>query len=173
MPHRFSGEISRKLDYKNRLAIPEDVVLDANEGKLSHVLVIRGKTEGEPAAPFLSLYELEDWRAIVESASKSLQDPDEMRLFMHHHAADAQRLDVDNMRRVTLPAPLLQYAKIDKEVKVVGFWDHIEVWAVEEHQAYLGMLEREGVPFPSIADLSRYIDRYGRPPQGGPGVGNA
>ncbi len=161
MAHRFSGEVARKLDYKGRLTIPGDVVLDPEGPDLRHILVIRGATEGklvngEPS-PFLNLYELENWLAIVESANRTLQDPDEMRLFMHHHAADAQRLDVDSMHRVTLPAPLLQYAKIDKseEVKVVGFWDHIEVWSSKEHDAYVGMLDEERVPFPSLADLAR------------------
>jgi MraZ protein len=80
-------------------------------------------------------------------------DDDESRLFMHRALANATISDVDNLKRVTIPAALLEHARIDKRATIVGMFSRLELWSPDEWQAYLATLE--DVPVPSIADLSR------------------
>jgi MraZ protein len=80
-------------------------------------------------------------------------DDDESRLFMHRALADAYLSDVDNLKRITIPAALLEYASIAKRVTIVGMFNRLELWSPEVWHEYLGSLEDVAVP--SIADLSR------------------
>jgi MraZ protein len=60
---------------------------------------------------------------------------------------------VDNLKRITIPAPLLAHAGIDKRVVLVGMFSRLELWEPQAWKTYVeGMQE---VPVPSIADLSR------------------
>jgi MraZ protein len=141
----FFGEYERTLDHKGRLTIPAHL-LSALGTDWQKVMVIKGEQR------CLYLYDLQTWQSILEEAARNL-DEDESRLFMHHVLSDAYLSDIDSMKRVTLPAPLLQYAGIEKRTIVVGMFNRIEVWSAEEWAAYLDALKE--VPIPSIADLSR------------------
>lgn len=100
----------------------------------------------------LYVYDLMTWQAILDEAYRSMDD-DESRIFMHRALSDAHLSEVDNMKRLTLPAPLLEYAGIDKRVIVVGMFHRLEVWQPEAWTSYVATLEE--VPVPSISDLSR------------------
>lgn len=141
----FFGEYERTLDYKGRLTLPGHL-LAALGTDCRQVMVVKGEQR------CLYLYDLETWKSILEEAYRNLDD-DESRLFMHHVLSDAYLSDVDTMKRVNVPAPLLQYAGIEKRTMVVGMFNRIEVWSAEEWAAYLDAMKE--VPIPSIADLSR------------------
>jgi MraZ protein len=100
----------------------------------------------------LYIYDLETWKAVLDEAYRSMDD-DESRLFMHRALSDAQLSEVDNLKRITVSALLLQHAQVEKKAVVVGMFNRLEVWNPELWLAYLGTLEE--VPVPSISDLSR------------------
>jgi MraZ protein len=72
---------------------------------------------------------------------------------MHRALADAQVVDVDNLKRITIPAPLLEHAGIEKRAMVIGMFNRLEVWSPEVWLEHLESMS--DVPVPSIADLSR------------------
>ena len=88
----------------------------------------------------------------MDEAYRSMDD-DESRLFMHRALADAQLSDVDNLKRITIPATLLGHAGIEKRAVVVGMFNRLELWDPAAWKEYLEGLE--DVEVPSIADLSR------------------
>ena len=141
----FFGEYERALDYKGRLTVPGHL-LAALGREARQVMLVKGEQR------CLYLYELETWKTLLEEAYRNLDD-DESRLFMHHVVSDAYLSDVDTMKRITIPAPLLQYAGIEKQTMVVGMFNRIEVWSAEEWGSYLDAMKE--VPIPSIAGLSR------------------
>lgn len=155
----FYGEDDRKLDYKGRLGIPEDLLsLLGKEWRRAVVMKDAsglGAGDGREAC-FLSLYDVDTWQEYLEEAYQRM-DPDESRFFMHTIVGDASTVDLDSANRVTLPERLLQYANIERQgvVKVVGALNHIEVWNPGVYETHLTAAEKEGVSVPSIADLAR------------------
>jgi MraZ protein len=140
------GEYERTVDYKGRLTVPSHLLLAGTDNDWSRVMVLRGEQR------CLYVYDVMTWQAILDEAYRSMDD-DESRVFMHRALSDAHLSDVDNLKRLTLPAPLLEYAGIDKHVIVVGMFHRLEVWQPEAWSSYVATLEE--VPVPSISDLSR------------------
>lgn len=159
MNRMFYGQHERKLDYKGRLGIPEELLTAGGE-EWRRAVVIKDSSElpgPEGKLPsFMSLFDLETWRELLQSAHGNM-DADEARLFMDRVVGEASTVDVDSSKRVTLPERLLQYANIERQamVRVVGAFDHIEVWNPLIHVAHLEALDKEGVRIRSIADLAR------------------
>ena len=106
--------------------------------------------KGEEAC--LYVYDLGTWKAVLDEAYRSMDD-DESRIFMHRALSDAHLSDVDNLKRISVPAPLLQYAGIDRKTVIVGMFSRLELWDPEAWRSYLAGLDEVAVP--SIADLSR------------------
>jgi transcriptional regulator MraZ len=142
----YFGEYERTVDYKGRITVPAHLLVVSEDADWTKVMVLKA----EPAS--LYVYDLKTWKAVLDEAYRSMDD-DESRLFMHRALADAHLSDVDNLKRITLPAPLLDHARIEKRAVVVGMFNRLELWNPEAWQAYLVTLEE--VPIPSIADLSR------------------
>lgn len=140
------GEYDRTIDYKGRLSIPGHLLGSDGDSDWARVMLLKGEQR------CLYMYDVATWRAILDEAYRSMDD-DEARAFMHRALSDAQLSDVDNLKRVTVPAPLLQHAGIEKGAILVGMFNRIEVWEPAAWHEYLAQLD--DVPLPSIADLSR------------------
>lgn len=140
------GEYERTVDYKGRMTVPSHLLSAGDEADWSRVMVLKGEQ------PCLYLYDLKTWQAILDEAYRSMDD-DESRIFMHRALSDAHLSEVDNMKRVTLPAALLEHARIEKRAVIVGMFNRLEVWDPDAWQQYVSSLE--DVPVPSISDLSR------------------
>src|SRR5579859_3636037 len=140
------GEYERTVDYKGRLTVPAHLLLASHDVDWTRVMVVKGDARS------LYLYDIRTWQAVLDEAYRSMDD-DEGRLFMHRALSDAHLSEVDNLNRVTLPAPLLQHAAIEKRAIVVGMFNRLELWSPENWSAYLENLQE--VEIPSIADLSR------------------
>jgi MraZ protein len=142
----YFGEYERTVDYKGRMTVPSHLLEASDDSDWSRVMVLKG----EPSC--LYVYDVKTWKAVLDEAYSSMDD-DESRLFMHRALSDAHLSDVDNLKRITVPTPLLGHAGIEKRVTLVGMFNRLELWNPESWQEYLeGM---EDVPVPSIADLSR------------------
>ncbi|GAC1327995.1 MAG: division/cell wall cluster transcriptional repressor MraZ [Chloroflexota bacterium] len=142
----YFGEYERTVDYKGRFTLPGHLLVSAEEADWSSVMVIKGE------APCLYVYDLHTWRAVLDEAYKTLDD-DEARLFMHRALSDAHVSDVDTMKRISIPAALLEHATIEKRMVIVGMFNRLELWSPEAWTSYVETLE--DVSIPSIADLSR------------------
>jgi MraZ protein len=140
------GEHERTVDYKGRLSLPGHVLVAGDDVDWSRVMVLKGES------PCLYVYDLTTWKAVLDEAYRSMDD-DEARLFMHRALAGAQLSDVDNMKRITIPAALLGHAGIEKKAVVVGMFNRLELWDPETWAAYVEALGE--VEVPTISDLSR------------------
>jgi len=139
------GEYERTVDHKGRFSLPGHLLV-AQEGDWAQVMVIRGEQQ------CLYVYDVGTWKAVLDEAYRTMDD-DESRLFMHRALADAHVSDVDSMKRISVPAPLLEHAEIEKRMMIVGMFNRLELWRPEAWTSYVETLE--DVQIPSIADLSR------------------
>ena len=140
------GEYERTVDYKGRLTVPSHLLVADGDADWSRVMVLKGEQS------CLYVYDVGTWQTILNEAYRSLDD-DESRVFMHRALSDAHLSDVDNMKRITVPGPLLEHAHIDKRVVLVGLFNRLEVWDPDQWSVYVSSLDE--VPVPSISDLSR------------------
>ncbi len=140
------GEYERTVDYKGRLSLPSHLLVSTDDADWSKVMVVKGEQS------CLYLFDLETLKVVLSAARRSMDD-DEVRLFMHRALADAQLSEIDNLNRLTLPAPLLQHARIEKRVTVVGMFNRLELWDPDTWTSYLDSIA--DVELPTIADLSR------------------
>jgi division/cell wall cluster transcriptional repressor MraZ len=156
---RFYGAHERKLDYKGRLGIPDDL-LTAGEQEWRRAVLVKESSELEDAAgkrpSFVGIWDIDSWTEILDIAQTQL-DTDQIRRWMDQRLSDAATVDVDAAKRITVPDRLLQYASIDRQssVRVLGVVDHMEIWSPAVYDAHIKAGEREEIRVPSIADIAR------------------
>lgn len=131
----FLGEYDHTLDERSRVTLPRKIRLEFEERE---VVLSRGfdecifgfdKTSWEKEAA----KNLES--AIVEAKGR------EMRRYLF---AAAEKVEIDKLGRILLPAQLKEYARIEKDVIVIGAGDHFEVWAKHKWLSYAdGLLTHE------------------------------
>lgn len=123
------GSKSVNLDAKGRVMIPARYRTELI-GELSEQIVVTIDTQ----SPCLLMYPWAEWEVIEQKiaalptfnpAARKIQ-----RLFIGH----AVELEVDTNGRVLLPALLREYAKLEKEMILVGQGNKLELWASEQWQ---------------------------------------
>jgi MraZ protein len=130
----FLGQYEYTLDAKNRLTIPPKF-----RGTLSDGVVLARELE-----PCISIRPAQAWRQFTDQAIAS-RDPfskeaRDLKRYFSGYAFDGQ---LDSAGRVILPAPLIEYAGIGKEITVIGSLDSIEVWDRKRWGDYAPRLSEE------------------------------
>ena len=113
------GEHAHTIDDKNRLTLPARFRHAFGDG----IVVTRGM-DG-----CLFAYTREDWERLVADRLGSL-DPlsKEGRRMQRFFFSAAAESELDKQGRVSLPAALIEHAKLGRDVVVAGVHDHLEIW---------------------------------------------
>ena len=146
----YFGEYERTIDQKGRFVVPPHMLTAAEGVDWSRVMITKAP------GPCLFLYDLKTWRSLLQAAESSMEE-DERRLFMHRILADAHLSEVDALKRITIPATLLQHAGIERKAVVVGMFNRLELWEPGAWHEYID--SREDIEVPSIEELSRSLIR--------------
>jgi len=118
----FIGEYQHTLDPKNRVIMPSKF-----REKLGDSFVM---TKGLDNCLFI--YSSEEW-SIVEDKLKTLPMTNkDARAFVRFFFAGACECELDKQGRILMPNNLKEYAKIDKELVIIGVSTRIEIWSREE-----------------------------------------
>ena len=118
----FIGEYQHILDPKNRVIMPSKF-----REKLGDSFVM---TKGLDNCLFI--YSSKEW-SIVEDKLKSLPMTNkDARAFVRFFFAGACECELDKQGRIVMPNHLKDYAKIDKELVIIGVSTRIEIWSKEE-----------------------------------------
>ena len=129
----FLGEYQYTIDDKGRLTIPAKF----RRPLLNGLVITRGLDRN------LTIYPLDEWAKLVEKIeSLPLGDP-QARKLRRLIFAGASDVEPDKQGRVNIPAYLLEYGAISKEVIVAGVNAYIELWAPEQWQSVRIALEDE------------------------------
>lgn len=127
----FLGEFQHTLDDKGRLTIPAKF----RDGLGPRFIVTRGLDS------CLFAYPLSEWQ-VLESRLKALPlTKADARAFVRILFSGAAESEMDRQGRITLPPPLREYAKIEKDVVVVGVSNRVEIWAKEVWDRYVAAAE--------------------------------
>jgi MraZ protein len=135
----FAGEFRCKLDDKGRFFIPSSIRELLDKGKVDQtksVMFVRGQTE------CLWLYALQDWEHKLARARETLDD-DQSRLFMHFIVSETMASEIDRSGRICVPRRLRELSGIEEELVVIGMYDRLEIWSLEEWNSYLARMEEK------------------------------
>jgi transcriptional regulator MraZ len=126
------GEYEHTIDDKNRLTLPAKFRDELAEG----VVVTRGM-DG-----CIYAYPATDWRERFQSRVGGL-DPlsREGRKLQRHFFSGAAEAELDKQGRIMIPAALLRYAGLARDVVVAGVHDHLEIWDRETWRRELNEVE--------------------------------
>src|SRR5262245_35345474 len=113
------GEYEHTIDEKNRLTLPARFRTAMDGG-----VVLTGGLDTCVAA-----YPAEGWQQLVESRLAGLNPLSrEARLLERFYYSGAIEAEPDKQGRVMLPQPLIEHARLGREVVVIGMRERLEVW---------------------------------------------
>ncbi|WKY47273.1 division/cell wall cluster transcriptional repressor MraZ [Eubacteriaceae bacterium ES3] len=134
----FFGEHIHNIDDKGRLIIPSKF-----RESLGGQFVL---TKGLDCCLFVfSMAEWEDFEGKLKSLPVSDKNA---RAFTRFFFAGAADCELDRQGRATIPASLRKYAKISREVTIIGVSNRLEIW---DSQCWESYNESEDLNYEEIA----------------------
>ena len=138
------GEYHHAIDSKGRLIIPARF----REGLGDLFVATKGLDH------CLFLYPLSEWETIEKKLKTLPFTKADTRAFVRLFFSGASECEIDRQGRILLPAKLREFARINRDVVIIGVSNRVEIWAKEEwdrfsqeaEQAYENIAE-------SIVDL--------------------
>lgn len=124
----FSGEFSCKVDAKGRLILPFKIREQLN----SNIIIVAKGTSRN-----IEIYVEEEWNRKIEKISNLVGPAESIRKYKHFLVSSAHKIEIDSQGRLNLPAPLIDYASINKEVSIVGNIETVQIWDKDTWRAYI------------------------------------
>ena len=127
----FRGHFTYSIDNKGRISIPaklrKHVVPEANDTFIM--------TKG--TATCIDIYPLDQWQKFEERLLQLDPFKPEEAKFIRMISQFAADDTMDSQSRILLPQSLIEYAKIEKEVLILGALKKIEVWNPKLYDEYI------------------------------------
>jgi len=114
----FKGHYEYSLDAKNRLTIPAKL-----RASFSNGLVLARWLD-----PAVAIFTPEGFHQFQDSVLKDMHPLSDDRRDVDQFFSLSYDLELDSAGRVILPAPLMEWGAIEREVTIVGKSDHLECW---------------------------------------------
>lgn len=127
----FMGEYHHNIDNKGRIIVPSKF-----RDELGDMFII---TRGLDQCLFG--YPLTEWKLIEEKLKGLPLTKKDARAFTRFFFSGATESELDKQGRINIPAPLLQYAKLEKECVVLGVSNRIEIWSKQIWEDYFTQSE--------------------------------
>lgn len=115
----FLGEYQHSLDIKARFIVPARFREELGTRFVA--------TKGLDNCVFI--YPLEEWQSIEEKIRSLPFTRADVRSFTRFFFSGAAELETDKQGRVVLPQNLREYARIDKDLVIIGVGPRIEIWS--------------------------------------------
>jgi MraZ protein len=126
----FKGSFSYAVDAKGRINIPAKMRKNISPEANETFVVTRG------FETCVYLFPNDEW-AKQEQHIRRLSSSDPRSRFMTRIMLEnATECPLDAQARVMIPKELLQFAKIESEVRILGVLDRIEIWNPAVYEAY-------------------------------------
>jgi len=127
----FKGSFNYTIDNKGRINIPAKMRKNLSPESNNAFVITRG------FEPCIFVYPNDEWMKRESEIGKLQQTDPQHRFFTRMLLQYATDAELDGQYRIVLPKELIQYAKIENEVFILGAFDRIEVWNPEEYKKYL------------------------------------
>ena len=126
----FRGIHQVSVDAKGRISLParlrDELAQYEDEGVVVTI---------DPASKCLLLYPLLEWEQIQEKLDKLPSFQPQARRLQRLLVGHATDLEVDKAGRILLPAPLREFAALDRKVTLLGQGKKLEIWSQDEWEA--------------------------------------
>ncbi|UCH78768.1 MAG: division/cell wall cluster transcriptional repressor MraZ [Candidatus Coatesbacteria bacterium] len=127
----FNGQYRHALDDKGRVSVPRNFRRDAAGNEIARFKATVGFER------CLFLFPAEYWAAVVEPQLLQLPVMErQARLVTRMLLSRAADCEPDRQGRVVIPAPLREYAELEREAIINGMFNRLEIWNVERWLAY-------------------------------------
>ena len=126
------GEYDCKVDAKGRFMFPVNLRKQLEEVFEKGFVINRNLHQ-----KCLVLYPINEWNKLNKKLSKLNRLIKANDVFVRKFTGGATTADADNTGRVLLPKPLVEYASIATDIKVLGSNNVIEIWDKTLYDAFL------------------------------------
>ena len=124
--YMFMGEYHHNVDNKGRLIVPAKFREDLGD----MFILTRGLDQ------CLFGYPINEWKLLEDKLKGLPLTKKDARAFTRFFFSGATECELDKQGRINIPAPLLQYANLDKECVVLGVSNRIEIWSKDLWEDY-------------------------------------
>lgn len=128
----FLGEYDHNLDERGRVTLPRKIRSEFEE---ETIILSRGFDT------CIFGFDKREWETQATRQLETSITDNEGRRIRRYLFAGAEKVEIDKLGRVILPALLKEYADIKDEVVIVGAGDHFEIWSKHIWEAYAKTLE--------------------------------
>ncbi len=126
------GEYDCKVDAKGRFMFPVNLRKQLEEVFEKGFVINRNLHQ-----KCLVLYPINEWNKLNKKLSKLNRLIKANDVFVRKFTGGATTADADTTGRVLLPKPLVEYASITTDIKVLGSNNVIEIWDKKLYDAFL------------------------------------
>jgi MraZ protein len=126
------GEYDCKVDAKGRFMFPVNLRKQLEEVFEKGFVINRNLHQ-----KCLVLYPIQEWNKLNKKLSKLNRLIKANDVFVRKFTGGATTADADTTGRVLLPKPLVEYASITTDIKVLGSNNVIEIWDKKLYDAFL------------------------------------
>jgi MraZ protein len=123
----FIGKAYNSFDGQRRVIVPKHM-----RGHLGSAAILTKGLDGG-----LFLLPQDYWSKLVNNLTHLPFTKKRARDFWRYLSNDAYEVQPDNLGRITIPAPLAEFAGIVKDIVVVGSIEYIELWDTTKYHTYL------------------------------------
>ncbi|MBI4064959.1 division/cell wall cluster transcriptional repressor MraZ [Candidatus Gottesmanbacteria bacterium] len=123
----FLGEYDHALDNRGRVSLPKKIRQEIEERE---IVLLKGFD------PCIFGFDRTSWE---KEAAKHLDTPvtDEIgRKLRRYLFSSAEKVEIDKLGRILLPALLKEYASLTHSVVIIGAGDHFEIWDIKNWRSY-------------------------------------
>jgi len=144
----YFGRYRNVLDAKGRVNMPARFreMTDA-QAEGNQIFILTRGTE-----KYVAMFPLGEWRRKIVELEQTVEDGEQRRILNRRINFHASHQKVDKQGRINIPAELIQYAHLEKDVVVLGTGKKIEIWNPEELNKYLQKAETK------YQELSNFLD---------------
>ena len=118
----FKGRYEHLIDGKGRLSIPSRF-RDTLSERYDARLVVTNYDN------CLIAYPLAEWQKLEDKIATLPEFKKDTKAFLRFFYSSATDCAIDRLGRILLPQTLRDYAKLEKEVVLIGAFRHIELWS--------------------------------------------
>lgn len=122
----FMGEFQHTIDPKGRLIIPNKFRTSLGE----RFVAAKGLDN------CLFVYPMPEWQEFEQELRGLPLTNADARAFVRFFFSGATECELDKQGRILLPANLRDYAKLEKDVVVLGAIKRVEIWSKENWENY-------------------------------------
>lgn len=126
------GEYDCKLDAKGRMMLPKGLKKQLEDCLHEGFVINR-----DIFSKSLVIYPWAVWQELSAQVNKLNKFKRKNVLFIRKFNSGATRLELDGQGRLLVPAALMEYADMGKEVKLNALTDRIEFWSKKNYEQML------------------------------------